>query len=173
MYYCNSLLAGLPPILISCSLFSTQDPKCSFLKHRSNLVTPLLIILHGFPISEYNLKSLEWLPRPCVNRLSLHFLISSPNILSLSTPLQPPRPPCWSKSSQAHSHSGPVHLLSFLLKWSSTSYLQLLLDLSKSFLRCPHNKKPNVALLPCLAFFVFMVQITLPVSPHIYLLLLV
>lgn len=123
--------------------------------------------MHGFPTSEYNLKSLEWLPRPCVNRFSLHFLISSPNILSLSTPLQPPRPPCWSKSCQAHSHAGPVHLLSFLLKWSSTSYVQLLLDLSKSLLKYHHVKRPNVALLSCPAFFVFMVHVTY-LYPHTY-----
>lgn len=77
-----SLLVGLSRMLISFSLFSTQEPKCSFLKHRSDLVTPLHMILHGFPISEYKLKSLERLPTPCMNRFS-HFLISSPNILSL------------------------------------------------------------------------------------------
>lgn len=161
-----SLLVGLSRMLISFSLFSTQEPKCSFLKHRSDLVTPLHMILHGFPISEYKLKSLERLPTPCMNRFS-HFLISSPNILSLNTLLHLPRLPCWSKSSHACTHSGPVHSLSFLLKQSSTCYLQSSLDLSKSLLKYHHIKRPNVVFLPCLLSF-FSWSILPYLYPHTY-----
>ena len=60
-----------------------------------------------------------------------------------------------------------------LSKQSSTCYLQPLLDLSKSLFKYHHIKRPKVTLLPCLAFFVFMVHIALPISTHIYLLLLI
>lgn len=65
---------------------------------------------------------------------------------------------------------GPVHLLFFLLKCSSTTYLQFfLLALSKSLLKCHHIKRPDLALLLFPAFFVFIVHMTLPISLHRYL----
>lgn len=82
-----------------------------------------------------------------------------------------PQAPCLSGYNQALSQLGVCALALLLLKWSSTSYLQLFL-LYPNLLRYCHMKRPKVELLPFSAFFACTVHITLCISLYIYLLLL-